>query len=222
MWDAGTRLRLLFRYVQVVKKSTFHLRHVHPSFYSHISAWIPLGVFCVKFDIGAFFNICEEKWKLLNIRQKYWAIHMIAYEHIFVASDISLTQKLCFKTLSIFIMLEVTTIIQQGIFSLRTVFQSMQRIWNVLFCFLLYILRIVVSELIKCKGRHLNLWKYGLCYFFYSHCSLRWCKGNFRNFMGIITTLTSVVILFTFLLNSSHVSFYIFTILYHKIFYWVL
>jgi hypothetical protein len=65
---------------------------------------------------------------------------MKAQEHIIVARDISLPQKHCCKTLSIFIMLEVTSIMQKGIFSVCTVFQCMQRICNVLFCFLLYVL----------------------------------------------------------------------------------
>ena len=87
MWDAGTCLRLLFRYVHVVKKSTFHLGHVHPSIhlFTHISI-VSSGYIFVKFYKGAFFNICEDKWNLINIVQKYccsgsslwfWTCHYI-------------------------------------------------------------------------------------------------------------------------------------------------
>ena len=31
--------------MSIVKKSTFHLRHVHPSVYSHLSAWLFLDIF---------------------------------------------------------------------------------------------------------------------------------------------------------------------------------
>jgi len=71
------------------------------------------GCIFVKFDVGVFFNICEEKWNLINIGQKYWALHMKAKEHIVVASDISLPQQHCIKTPNIFIMLEMAGVMQQ-------------------------------------------------------------------------------------------------------------
>jgi hypothetical protein len=71
------------------------------------------GCIFVKFDVGAFFNVCDENWNLINIGQKYWALHMKASEHTVVDSDISLPQQHCIKTLNIFIMLEVTGIMQQ-------------------------------------------------------------------------------------------------------------
>jgi len=32
----------------------------------------------MKFDIGDLFNISEENRNLMNVRQKYWALHMKA------------------------------------------------------------------------------------------------------------------------------------------------
>jgi hypothetical protein len=71
------------------------------------------GCIFVKFDVGPFFNIREQNWNLINIGQKYWALHMKASEHIIVASAISLPQQHCCKTLGVFIILEVTDIMQQ-------------------------------------------------------------------------------------------------------------
>ena len=60
----------------------------------------------MKFDIGDFFNVCEENRYLMNIRQKHWALHMKAKNILLPVT--SVPQKHCCKTLSIFIMLEVT------------------------------------------------------------------------------------------------------------------
>ena len=48
-----------------------------------------------------------------------------------------------------------------------------------------------------------------MIFFCHTPCRLRLCKGNFRNCMGIITILTSVILLFTLLLNLNHMSIYI-------------
>jgi hypothetical protein len=63
--------------MSTVKKSTFHLCHIHLSVHSftHIIMTSSGSIF-VKFYIGALFNICEESWNLINIGQKYWALHM--------------------------------------------------------------------------------------------------------------------------------------------------
>ena len=57
--------------------STVKTKHISPSscpsicLFSLISMTFS-GYIFVKYDIGAFFNICEENWNLINIGQKYW------------------------------------------------------------------------------------------------------------------------------------------------------
>jgi hypothetical protein len=85
-------------------------------------------------------------------------------------------------------------ILGQQIFSLCTILQSMQRIYIILCFFLLYIPWIMVSELITCKGRNLNVRKsQTLWFFFHTHYSFRWYKGNC---IQIIRTLTFIMLLF--------------------------
>jgi hypothetical protein len=71
VWDAGTCLSLLCRHVHSREK------HISPLWCPSIClltciSMTSSGCIFVKFDVGAFFNICDENWNLINIGQKYW------------------------------------------------------------------------------------------------------------------------------------------------------